>query len=229
AFDPVTQQVQAVTGLEFDGGRIALTDISFVLNYFPLGTVAASGTGMAATVDTPAPPGPVTGDSFPTDPHEVIFNEGSIHAYGTGLLTGVVDIDFDLAQDPATVTSQTDGTIQLTLLSQTATTAAYTAHLILPANFEMVLLDDPENQILIEMYTVGTIRATGQYTRCLLEADLTGDCRVDLADLDVLAGQWLAAGEPADCPLTADLSGDDCLVDLRDFAVLAGQWLAGVP
>jgi len=61
--------------------------------------------------------------------------------------------------------------------------------------------------------------------RCLLEADLTGDCHVDWQDVNGLCEQWLESGDPAACPWTADLTGDDCLVNFRDQAVLAGEWL----
>ncbi len=56
-------------------------------------------------------------------------------------------------------------------------------------------------------------------------ADVTGDCRVDLEDLAILARWWLD-----DC----DLSNDWCdnsdfapngIIDLSDFSVLSSQWL----
>jgi len=54
--------------------------------------------------------------------------------------------------------------------------------------------------------------------------DLTGDCTVSLADLRVLAEQWLASPESP-----ADLSGDDD-IDMVDFALLAKGWYqAGIP
>jgi hypothetical protein len=61
--------------------------------------------------------------------------------------------------------------------------------------------------------------------RCLLEADLTGDCHVDWQDVNELCQQWLESGDPAACPWTADVTKDDCLVNFRDQAVLAGEWL----
>ncbi len=51
-------------------------------------------------------------------------------------------------------------------------------------------------------------------------ADLSGDCIVDYADLDIMAGEWLAKG----VAVVADLDGDDD-VDVKDFAVLADAWL----
>lgn len=48
--------------------------------------------------------------------------------------------------------------------------------------------------------------------------DLNRDCRVDIADLQVLAQQWLAEAEsPADINQTGRVDG-------RDFALLAGHW-----
>ena len=60
---------------------------------------------------------------------------------------------------------------------------------------------------------------------CPLVADLSGDCAVDKHDMRIFAEQWLASGDPADCPLSADFAGDDCKVNLQDFAVLASEWL----
>ena len=60
--------------------------------------------------------------------------------------------------------------------------------------------------------------------------DMSGDCKVNLEDMLVFAGQWLddsgCVGHPDDC---ADLIGDDG-VDMADFAVLSQNWLQhGVP
>ena len=59
---------------------------------------------------------------------------------------------------------------------------------------------------------------------CPLQADLTGDCHVTLADLIVFAQEWLASGDPGNCELDADLSGEDCKVNLYDFSVLKNEW-----
>ena len=52
------------------------------------------------------------------------------------------------------------------------------------------------------------------------EADLSGNCVVDLADIEILAGQWLQSGPG----ITADLDADKD-VDLGDFARIADAWL----
>jgi hypothetical protein len=54
--------------------------------------------------------------------------------------------------------------------------------------------------------------------------DMNGDCSVDLADLTILAGQWLdgpgCVNPPSDC---ADVTGNDG-VNLNDFELLAASW-----
>ncbi|NLW84038.1 MAG: hypothetical protein GXY41_06515 [Phycisphaerae bacterium] len=59
---------------------------------------------------------------------------------------------------------------------------------------------------------------------CTLKSDLTGDCHVTLIDLMILAQEWLQSGNPADCPLEADIAENDCKIDLRDFAIMAEEW-----
>jgi hypothetical protein len=54
-------------------------------------------------------------------------------------------------------------------------------------------------------------------------ADLSGNCIVDYADLDIMANEWLDKG----AAVVADLDGDDD-VDVKDFAVLADAWLEQV-
>ncbi len=49
--------------------------------------------------------------------------------------------------------------------------------------------------------------------------DLSGDCIVGLADLQIIAFQWLSIGRAA-----ADLN-DDKSVDFTDYAILADRWL----
>jgi len=51
-------------------------------------------------------------------------------------------------------------------------------------------------------------------------ADLSGNCVVDYADLDILANEWLDKG----AAVVADLDGDDD-VDLKDYAILVDAWL----
>ena len=53
-------------------------------------------------------------------------------------------------------------------------------------------------------------------------ADLSGDCRVDHRDLEILAGQWLTSGASPGAG-RADFTGDD-YIDFMDFAHFAAEW-----
>jgi hypothetical protein len=52
------------------------------------------------------------------------------------------------------------------------------------------------------------------------DADLSGNCVVDLADIEILASQWLQSG----AGLTADLYEDET-IDLKDLAEIGEAWL----
>jgi hypothetical protein len=50
--------------------------------------------------------------------------------------------------------------------------------------------------------------------------DIDDSGQVDLRDVSIFTGDWLA---PVDCDTRADINGDD-VVDFQDFAVLAEEW-----
>ncbi|MBN1846209.1 MAG: lamin tail domain-containing protein, partial [Sedimentisphaerales bacterium] len=78
---------------------------------------------------------------------------------------------------------------------------------------------------LLELYaTDGALEATDQVAVSIVESicpigDLDGDCRVDLADVQILLAGWMIT--PAS---QGDLDGDD-LVNLVDYTLLAENWL----
>jgi hypothetical protein len=49
--------------------------------------------------------------------------------------------------------------------------------------------------------------------------DISGDCVVDLKDVELMAGEWLDGGDAV-----SNLHIDD-RVDFKDFAILADDWL----
>jgi hypothetical protein len=53
-----------------------------------------------------------------------------------------------------------------------------------------------------------------------IAADLSGNCVVDYADIEIMASAWLGTG----AALAADLNADND-VDLKDYAILADAWL----
>ena len=75
--------------------------------------------------------------------------------------------------------------------------------------------------LLLSIFFNGSVRA-GDY----IIGDLNGSGKIDLYDLEILAGQWLdppgCVGHPDDC---ADMVGDGDGVNMEDFGVLAWNWL----
>ena len=58
-----------------------------------------------------------------------------------------------------------------------------------------------------------------------LRGDLDKDDIVDIADLGIMAGEWLTAGTDADI----EPIGGNNWVDFSDFAVLASDWQKSIP
>jgi hypothetical protein len=54
-----------------------------------------------------------------------------------------------------------------------------------------------------------------------LSGDVDGDCHVNMADLALLAQQWLTSGSS---PENADTDHSG-IIDFKDFAKLVGDWL----
>ncbi len=85
--------------------------------------------------------------------------------------------------------------------------------------------DRPVKKFRLYIGVVLVFAAVQAFAKCP-KADLTGDCRVNLADLGVLAEHWLTQGS---CPLVADLTGNG-QVEPADLDRLVSQWLtAGTP
>jgi len=224
-FDPFTHDVNQVTGLEFTGGTIYLTETTeFLLDFTFLGDINAAGYLISGTLDTPNPPQPVSGTTFNASEHQLILNSGDFDVLGSGTVGGLFDpFTIDLATDPVVSSNNGTGTILISLLSVDGLTATYQITLTMPINFNKQIFSNPS--ITMELYGVGSLVAQGQFSRCTLRADLTGDCHVYWEDLVEFCRQWLAYDGSWPCPLTADFTADDCHVDLFDFAILAYEWL----
>ncbi len=228
SFNPSTHEVAAVHSIEFTGGRVYMSNLSFTLSYgFLLGKIEAQSTGVSGFPSSPSGPGLVMGDTFSTIDHSFVFNEGSVSAYGTGLLGGLFDpINLDLSEEPLQASADTQGMISVRLADLTGDQAIYQVYLILPVIFTQ---EFPVAEGVTASFTGnGTIVAAGSFTIpiCPLHSDLVGeDCRVDLSDLAAFSQQWFLWSDRLPCPLTADLEGQNCIVDLNDLAILVTEWL----
>jgi hypothetical protein len=55
------------------------------------------------------------------------------------------------------------------------------------------------------------------------QCELTDNCYVDKAELDILLDQWLNLGDCSANPQCADFNGDE-IVNFKDFAVMGQEW-----
>lgn len=165
AIDPTTYEVQDVQSIELTGGRISIGDASFRLDWgFLVGRLDIVSDGVGGTFDTPNPPGPVAGGSFDAIDHEVILDEGSFSATGSGLLGGFMPENpyaIDLAQQPTTVNTEATGTIEVILVSATPTAITYDVIVTLPLEMDEVVLEEP-GQATMRIKGTTTLDARGR-------------------------------------------------------------------
>ena len=228
SFDRLTHEVADVNSLAFTGGSVHLSDMSFTLNYgFLLGRIEARTTQVAGTPSSPSGPGPVQAGHFNTIDHGLVLNQGSLTAYGTGLVGTLFDpITRNLAEQPVEASANTVGDLSVRLESIDAQ-ANYRVDPVLPVAYNDVVALD--GSVTTAMVGDGVIEATGTFSipLCDLRSDLAGDdCQIDLCDLQAFSNQWLGFSDQSPCPLAADIAGDDCHVDLSDLTILAAEWLA---
>ena len=156
------------TALEFTGGDIQFSDVSLHLEMWLwtilLGTIDADGTNISGTLDTPFPPGPVFGNMFNTVDHEVILNDGTVTATGTGAFADINET-IDLGFDPISGTTDADGTLTVTLRSVTGSVATYDVTMRLP--FEVSQTDT--NIMDVTISAQGMLGAVGAFSRLVSE------------------------------------------------------------
>lgn len=228
SLNPATHEVAGVHSIEFTGGLVHMSDLSFTLSYgILLGKIEARTTGIAGFPSSPSGPGPVVGENFNTIDHMFVFNQGSVSAYGTGVMGSLFDpISQDLSEEPIEASAETEGILSVELDNIAGSQATYRVYLILPV---IIAQEFPVVEGVTASFTGnGTIVASGSITIpvCLLHSDLVGDdCYVDLSDLAAFSEQWFLSSDQNPCPLLADLDGQDCLVDLNDLAIFVSEWL----
>ena len=138
-------------------GDLAATDVSLSLAG---GFLAVNLTGMGATVDTPTPPGAVTGTQFDTSLHAVIINRGNVAAAGENI---------DLSTSPVDGTTAGTGTLLVTLNNIAGNIATYDVVLTLPVDFtDTFSVANPLGGADVEVGVAvdgGDVVARGQFIR----------------------------------------------------------------
>lgn len=170
SFHPDTFAVTSVDTLEFTGGHIAFTDMSFKLDWgFIIGSLSITSSGIGGTADTPVPPGLVTNFEFNAADHEIILNEGTFTADGSGTIAGFMPSDpyvIDLAAAPASASTAATGTIAVSAPSIAGGNATYTLTLTLPIVLDQIVFEEPGTASM-RVLGEGTLEASGTFSRPL--------------------------------------------------------------
>ena len=164
----LSTHVATVTGLEFTGGTMPFTDMSFLLDFSLFGSIAAVSQGMQATPDTPLPPGSVTGTTFAALEHDVIFNAGIVDITPSGMIATVLPpMSHDFSTSPLAVSNNALGTLTVSTPTIVFPNATYDVSLSIPVDFDEIMFQDPNGSV--ELSGTGTIQASGQFTRIIPE------------------------------------------------------------
>ena len=166
-FDPVTHAA-TVGGISFvntQPGSLAFSNMEFNLKAFGLITVETIDVNnLAGTLNTPSPPGVVTGGLFAVDSHQFIFNAGTLVG------TGQASLNMDLAATPLTsALNGAAGTITISAPSVVGNLATYNADLLLPISSTITVTTG------VNVVATGTFHSTTQFTQVLQTMSLYWD------------------------------------------------------
>ncbi|MFI4859549.1 MAG: PEP-CTERM sorting domain-containing protein [Phycisphaerales bacterium JB063] len=214
--------------LAFTGGRLQFDeDLQFNLSLlFGAGTVTATGTDLAGSINTPGVASPLnTAGGFDLAFHQVLINEGTLVAVGSGAAADVNEsFDFGLTPLPSPLAGTAD--LDIVLDSIVGNTATYTATLTAPVTFSQTI--DVDADTTVSLTATGNLVATDTFTRELTltqPGDIDGDGFVGAADLDVLLANWDSVVLPGQ---DGDLSGNG-LVDQADLDIVQANFGNGTP
>ena len=136
----IDQVTGTITSIDMTAGSIVTSDWNMTVT----GIGAVVGSGINATVDTPTPPGGVTGTTFNATQHQVILN--------TGLVTAAGNPVQDFATTPLPIPGTGNGTITSTLNG-----GVFDISLDMPINSTQVVAGQ---NLLIVGNLVGTAQVT---------------------------------------------------------------------
>jgi len=222
-FQPVTFEADTV-GLEFTGGRFAVSNVSFSLDFSLFGEVQATGTGIAGTLDTLAPPGLVVGGAFAGSDHVAILNEGTVYAYGTGIVGGLFDpLTVNLSVDPIAAPGAQQGSLLVSSPVIAGPLATYDVTLTQPVELDQELFRDTD--FVVTATGSGVLQATGQFVipKPVLPGDANLDGKVDGGDYTLWADHY---GECGVGLPEGDFTGEGC-VDGADYTIWADNYGTG--
>jgi len=164
-FSSISHQVIDISGIEFTGGTILFSDMSFVFNAGPMGTAKLDLTGVSGYLDTLAPPGVVSGGSFSTSDHVLKLNNG----VGTSDQGGNTVTMVDFSVTPVAIVLNGTGSISASLDSIAGDQAIYNVALTAPMDYDVILLEESVIEAKLSFAGSGTLEAEGQFARTIPE------------------------------------------------------------
>ncbi len=172
-FDPTTQELTSLTGIEFYGGSFTCTSIALDYDYgWLIGELHASGVGIGGTFDTiPTPFGSVTGNNtFNSAEHEAILDQGTLTVTGTGLLSDA-NMTVNLATDPVSGTTEGSGSVSVSLATLIGNMATYNVNVVMPLDINQHLPGPGDDALPmnaeVDIEASGTYVASGSFTRTI--------------------------------------------------------------
>ena len=164
-FNSISHQVTDISGIEFTGGTILFSDMSFVFNASPTGGVKFDLTGVSGYLDTLAPPGAVSGGNFSTSDHVLNLNNGVVTSEQGGNTTTMVDFSVS----PLAIVLTGTGNITASLDSIAGDQAIYNVALTAPMDYDVVLFEQSGIDAKLSFAGAGTLEAEGQFARTIPE------------------------------------------------------------
>jgi len=239
--NPFTGDLLSFNGMELTGGNCIFIDdsdgdrkMSVSWNIIFVAGLDVDIENLACSFDTPSPFGSVSPTSndnvfnFPTEEHEVIINEGTLVADGTGLASSV-NYNMNFATEPMNATTEGTGVITIGDPSISGTKATYSLGLELPIAVNEAMPVEGLGEATIS--GEATFKATGSFsyylTTVALPGDLNGDGFVGSADLDIVRANWGGTVTPGYLA-GGDASGDG-QIGSSDLDIVRGNWGAGTP
>ena len=162
-YDSITHQVSDIDGIEFVGDKILFSDMSFLLSPNPMKIYTL--TGVSGYLDTPAPPGAVSGGQLSMSDHVLILNDGVCTSHEGG----ISDTVLDLSANPVTIALNGTGSIAASLDSVFGDQAVYNVVLTAPIDYDALLINRYLSSTFLNLEGSGALEAEGQFLRTIPE------------------------------------------------------------
>ena len=157
--DPLTG---TISSLELRSGNITGTPIRFATGGI-IGGFDLSSTTIGATVNTPAPPAPVSANQSAAELHEFTFNSGTFSGIvNAPLLDIVTDVSEDLAATPVTGAGNPGDFVTLNSTANSEDSTPTLAVYDLDLSYPIAITQGVDIGLTATFIANGTIRATGQ-------------------------------------------------------------------